>query len=398
VSIAVSSSGLPSLDGGASHLVVSNGASGTYLLSEANGFNLNPGRYYLLLQSGMESPGGHVTLDVAVNPPAAKPTVIPLLENGVSTPGTISAGPGLSYYSFTVPDGATGARFELNTLGDDLNLYLRRSGTAEQSLPSLTEYDSRSITVGSIDEAIFLVPDANTTNSLASGTWFIAVQNRSSGVRSFNLKATSFSGFPYEILPVTSGAAVTGLATVGNAPATLYRLNVGSLQRGLLFEVRNLDGNGDLVIRKGAPPSSNTHDAAGFMGGTADELVIVRTNAADATLVGDWYFGILNRDESRVSYSVVAKEPQGGLLLSESPTELKSLRLVSAGGSQPDFGFDLQVIPGETYQVQFAHNAQGPWFILTNLVAAADGAIEFVHREAVANPRLFYRVQQVPPR
>ena len=59
------------------------------------------------------------------------------------------------------------------------------------------------------------------------------------------------------------------------------------------------------------------------------------------------------------------------------------------------FGFGLQVVPGETYQVQFAHNPTGPWFILTNIVAPQSAVIEFVHENALQNTHLFYRVQQV---
>ena len=123
---------------------------------------------------------------------------------------------------------------------------------------------------------------------------------------------------------------------------------------------------------------------------------MTRTNALDTTLEGEWYFGVINREESVVSYSAVAKLPQGGLLLGESPPQLSSIVTSPNAGEAPDFGFDLNVVPGETYQVHYTTNPAGFWFSLTNIVAPASGVIEFVHQRAAENPKLFYRVQQVP--
>ena len=55
------------------------------------------------------------------------------------------------------------------------------------------------------------------------------------------------------------------------------------------------------------------------------------------------------------------------------------------------------MVPGETYKVEFATDpAKNTWFSLTNIVAPANGVIEFVHERAIANPSLFYRVKQIP--
>lgn len=392
VSAAISGSGLPSLEpGGSSTVLVSNGPGGSFELSDDNGFDLRPGIYYVALQAGLEAPSGEVSLSISFDgePP---PTVIPLLENGILENGNISAGVGFSLYSFEVPESADGARFELSSLSADLNLYLRKGAA-----PLTGSFDYRSSHASSADETIFVVPDG-TSRGLTPGTWVLGVENNTGAPQTFGIKATSLEGGQvYNIVNVESGQPVSGTTTVGNAPNNLYKLVVDTAQRALLFELQNLQGSGDLVVRKGLPPNANVFNARGMSGGVnLPESIPVRTNAQDSALAGDWYFGVINHDQTNVSYTAVAKQPQNGLLLSDTPVQLVSIPSgTSLSTGQSEFGFDLKVIPGETYQVQFAHSPRGAWFILTNIVAPQNAVIEFVHANALQNSHLFYRVQQV---
>jgi subtilisin-like proprotein convertase family protein len=397
ISAAVSINGLPSFtDTNSSTVLVSNGDGGQFVLSRTNGFNLYPGTLYLAVKNGIESAGTPLNLSLALDGTGAGtavPEIIPLLANGVLVSGNISAGPGFSLYSFDVPVAASGAHFELSPVGDDLNLYLRKGDA-----PRTNNFDYRSVTPNAANETIFLVPDAGTSKGLTEGTWFLGVENKSTSPQNFSIKGTSLAGVPYNILPVNDGETVAGSSHVGNAPHNMYRLTVGSAQKSLLFEVRGLSGEGDLIVGKGQPPLASSATAGGNNAGVLNESVAVRTNSTDATLTGDWYFGVVNQGETDISYTAVAKLPTGGLLISETPVQLKSIPTVaelSGGGST--FGFDLDVVPGETYQVQFAHDGGGPWFILTNILAPQSAVIEFVHANALTNRHLFYRVQQVNP-
>ncbi|MGB0580930.1 MAG: S8 family serine peptidase [Limisphaerales bacterium] len=394
LSAAISNSGLPSFEpGGGSTVLLANGPGGTFELSADNGFNLRPGVYYVALQPGIEAPTSQVSLNVSFDGDGPPPTIIPLLNNGALENGTVSAGVGFSLYSFEVPTNSGGARFELTGLSADLNLYLRKG-----AVPLANEFDYRSVHGSANDESIFIVPDG-TTRGLTPGTWVLGVENNTGLPQSFGIRATSLEGSQvYNIVNVSSGQQVSGVTTVGNAPNNLYKLEVAASQRALLFELRNLQGSGDLVIRKGLPPNRNNYSVRGLSGGAnLPESIPVRTSAQDITLLGDWFFGVINHGETNVSYTAVAKQPENGLLISDSPVQLVSIpNGTSLSSGQEEFGFGLQVIPGERYQIQRAESPTGPWFIIATITASPDAVIEFVDSNALANPHLFYRVQQVP--
>ncbi len=92
----------------------------------------------------------------------------------------------------------------------------------------------------------------------------------------------------------------------------------------------------------------------------------------------------------------MARQPTNGVLLSSGPIQLLGTPggAISGGTS---FGFDLDVVPGETYQVQYATNLVSTnWLVLTNIVAPPGGIINFLHSGALTNRNLYYRVQVVP--
>ena len=164
-----------------------------------------------------------------------------------------------------------------------------------------------------------------------------------------------------------------------------------------IFQVLNLGGRGDLIVRKGAFPVGNQVDALSAQPGTATETAAVRTNAALPSLAGDWYFGVVNHEETNISYSITARLPNpSGLLVSAEPIQIRSGPIPANAGSNGNFELGLGGVPGEKYQVQFSHSPAGAWTVLTNIVAPPSGAIEFLHRSALSNSSLFYRIEQVP--
>ena len=395
VAVAVSRGQLPSFQSGQGSVILSQNAdSGTLTFSTANGTPLAAGRYILGIKAAKLETGPtdfSLNLDFGGGGDIGTPVIIPLLENGILENGNISAGPGFSLYRFDVPPTASGARFELSGVGSDLNLYLRKD-----SSPDEDNYDFRSVTRGSGKETIFLIADGSVQSGLSPGVWYLGVQNNGSEPEDFGIKATSLTGQPYSIIPVTDGQNVTGTTYVGNAPNNMYKLVVGGQPKALLFEVTGLSGAGDLIIGNGQPPLRTTYTAGGFKPGTTPELTPVRTNASLPSLNGDWYFGVLNNGESNITYTAIAKQSSGGLLQRDTPLQLRSVPTASSlSGGDGTFGFGLDVVPGEKYQVQFAYGAHGPWFILTNIVAPQNAVIEFVHQNALTNRHLLYRVQQV---
>ena len=92
----------------------------------------------------------------------------------------------------------------------------------------------------------------------------------------------------------------------------------------------------------------------------------------------------------------MARQPTNGVLLGTSPIQIQHLPDRSAL-SGAGFTFDLDVVPGEKYQVQYLTNlASTNWIVLTNIVAPPGGLINFLHSGALTNRNLYYRIQVVP--
>lgn len=373
-------------------------STGSFLVSTNTNAvaRLRPGsEYYIAIQAMSPGPPVDVTVRVDFDRTELPPPITPL-SSGVPVNGLAPRTPNLGVYTFEVPANASGAMFEIVAADGDVNLYLRRSN-GPASLPTAQDFDHASANPFSGIEQIFLVTNAASAAALTPGTWYLGVQNADNSPVAYTLRATAASATPYTIVTTGDGQAQNGVTSPGNAPNTLFKLNVPTAQKALLFEVRNLTGPGDLVVRRNAFPLATTFDGANARPATLPEIVTVRTNGALPSVAGDWYFGVLNPGSAHIAYTVTARQPTNGVLLSSSPIQI--LRppgggLLSAGSS---FGFDLDVVPGEKYQVQYRTNlASGTWLVLTNIVAPADGAISFLHSGALTNRNLYYRIQVVP--
>ncbi|NBV20837.1 MAG: hypothetical protein EBS05_02420 [Proteobacteria bacterium] len=410
------------VQGAVGNIDVFGGTAGTFVLSNSAGVAASPGRtiasvsnttsnspvipntagpvprlrpggqYYLFVQPMDGSNPVNLSMRVDFNQPAQ---TIATLANGQPMADSMPRTTALNYYQFDVPANSAYASFEVLNPSGNVNLYLARSN-AVSALPSTTVYDYRSANPGTAAEQIFLVTNTASPMALTPGTWFLGVENADRVPVTFTVRATAGSGLPYVVTTAASGQPYAAVTPPGNAPRALFRLPVSTPVKSILFEVRDLDGDGDLVVRRGAYPLATTFDAANFRSGMLAEEVGVRTNAGLPSLVGDWYFGVLNRGDTHISYQVMSRLASNGVLLGSSPIQARppsSSMLVGGQG----FGFDLDVVPGENYQIQYLTNLAFPnWQVLTNITAPPDGIINFIHSGALSNRNLYYRIQVVP--
>ncbi|NDE97837.1 MAG: hypothetical protein EB034_06105, partial [Verrucomicrobia bacterium] len=376
---------------------VTNGAvgSGAVFNAATSVPNLRPGgQYYLFIKPLNGATNLSLAMQVDFNQTA--PTqAISVLTSGQPMAGFIPRTTSLNYYQFDVVPGASSALFELYNVSGDVNLYLARSNSLT-TLPSTTTYDYRSVNPGTVSEQIFLVTNGASPTALMPGTWYLGVENASRAPASYTVRATTGTGLPYALVTAANGQPYAGVTSPGNAPGTLFRMPISTQVKSALFEVRNLTGDGDLVVRRGAFPLATTYDLANLRPGSRSELLAVHTNAGLPSLVGDWYFGVLNRGDTHINYQVMARLASNGVLLGSGPIQAKPPGAGSMVGGQ-SFGFDLDVVPGEKYQIQYLTNlANTNWQVLTNIIAPPDGLINFIHSGALSNRNLYYRIQVVP--
>lgn len=357
---------------------------------------LRPGRDYYMAITPLNS-GAPVQVDVKVSFDRTElPPQITTLTSGAPVAGFAVANGSLSHYSFSVPANASAALFEITAANGNVDLYLRRSN-GPASLPGPGGFDHASANPFVGTEQVFLVTNSASTAALTAGTWLLGVHNADNAPVNFTVRATAASATPYTVVTSANGQTHAGVTSPGNAPNTLYKLTVPAGEQALLFELTGLNGNGDLVVRRNAFPLATMYDAASPRSGSSSEWVSLRTNTSLPSLAGDWYFGVLNPGTTHVTYNVMARQSVNGVLLGSAP-----LQIVRPPGSGmltggTGFGFGLNGVPGEKYQVQYRTNiAATNWVVLTNITAPADGVISFIHSGALTNKNLYYRFLAVP--
>ncbi len=371
---------------------VTNG--GKIVLGTGGATPFKPGqRYYLALIAGEGT--GSVTAQVDFDQSAPP---IPMLTSGIFSSGTRATGVGLDYYQFNVPSGSAGVLFDLEPVNGNVDLYVRKANTNIAAGAQLTtgQFDYRSINFGSHADQIFVVPGTGTV-PLTPGTWYLGAANADIRPVNYNIRATSFGGAPYGVVPLASAVSVFGATTPGNAPNTMFKLTVATNTPSALFQVTSLSGNGDMILRRGNYPTVATNDFKSANSGTLAETIVVRTNSTWTNIGGDWYLGVVNNDPFDLTYTVTAHLPTNGLLISATPLALPNTRPAQQYLTNHAFGLDVPTLSGEKYQIQYKTNLSVTnWITLGTYIASSNGTITFVHTNALTNRSVIYRIQQVP--
>ena len=357
---------------------------------------LRPGsEYYMAIAPVNPGPPVQVTVQVNFDRTELPPQIL-ALTGGVPLDGLALANGSVKHYSFSVPANASAALFEIAAANGDVNLYLRRSN-GPASLPGPGGFDHASANPFVGTEQIFLVTNSASTLALTPGTWLLGVNNADNAPVNFTVRATAAADNPYLIVTSANGQTHAGVTSPGNAPNTLYKLTVPAGEQALLFELTGLNGDGDLVVRRNTFPLATTFDASNPRSGNSAEWISLRTNGSLPSLAGDWYFGVLNPGATHLTYNVMARQSVNGVLVGSAPLQIGRPPGSSMLTGGTGFGFGLNGVPGEKYQVQYRTNiAATNWVVLTNITAPADGVISFIHSGALTNKNLYYRFLAVP--
>jgi subtilisin-like proprotein convertase family protein len=150
----------------------------------------------------------------------------------------------------------------------------------------------------------------NTTNSspqlIPGRRYYIGVQNPCANAAS----VTVTMEVDFDITALTNMVPLTSVLS-SNEPVRYFSYTVTNpASVAALFQLFGLDGNVDLVARKGAPlPTLFSADYASFNLGTNNENIVVATNSSPVPLTtGTWYLGVFNRDGADVNYTIEASE------------------------------------------------------------------------------------------
>ena len=232
----------------------------------------------------------------------APPIAIPPQGTGTNTipPGQIG------YFTVFVPSWATFATNILVSATAPVDLLFNQNNPPATGSPGDFTFVNNN-TTGS--QTISSAPPS-TPPLIPGQSYYLAVRNNG-GVPSTVVLQVNFN-----ITTLTNGIPVTS------------RLRTNDLERPFIFEVDSnateatfqllqVVGNADLVLRKGLPiPDLLSADYGSFSGSNADETIYVLTNSLPVPLsTGLWYLDVIKRDlankpaaSNSVSYAVLAKE------------------------------------------------------------------------------------------
>ena len=199
------------------------------------------------------------------------------------------------------------------------------------------------------------------------------------------------------VVELTSGQAVTNTTRYADGIISdIYHLNVSTQPAKLLFEAFNLTGAGDLLVRKGAYPTSTEYDFSSNQSGTNREQVVVSTNATVLNLNGDYYATVINRETNNITYSISGTVPvlvNGGSVLTSTEGIKVAAPALSSNAVSPQFSWTA--VTGEKYQVEVSTNLTD-WSPLTTIVVDGPSA-SFTDPTPYTDSQLrFYRIRQVP--
>jgi hypothetical protein len=210
------------------------------------------------------------------------------------------------------------------------------------------------------------------------------------GFKYYRLVLYSAASPSLTVIPLTNGVPFN--FTTGAGQTNFFSFDITDTNASVLFELYNLNGNGDLTLQKGSLPVSAPYFTNSANLGTNFEQIVLRTNAGLPNLNAvSWFLGVPNQGGSPINYTIRAVLPTNGILVSGQPINATS---TPQGGTNVQINWGPTVL-GEKYEIRTNANlVGGTWGALTDIVAAST-SMSFTDPIRPSGP-LYYRVVQVP--
>ncbi len=356
--------------------------AGTAVLTTNGAPPLLPGqRYYLGVRNTNPAQTNNFILRVDFDQTDPAAPAVTALTNAIPLSATITNGNALQYYQFDVSTNALSVAFEILGANGNVDLYVRRG----LPLPNTASYDYRSINPGTTDELVS-VDENSLPMPLNPGTWYLGVFNATGVPVNYQVRATEVSA---NIIVLTNGVPLDFTANVG-ALTNFFQFVIDQTNSAALFELYNLSGNADLLLRRGAFPNTLAYDFSSENApGPLYEQIVVRTNGFLPVLNGVWYLTVPNNEAVPVTFTIRGIVSANGLLVSGRPIQLVLIAVFPDGSLQ----FRWDTVVGEQYEVQSSTDliTWTPVQLIT-----ATGTVILYTTPAPAGSPVFYRVQQIP--
>ncbi len=228
---------------------------------------------------------------------------LPGVELDPEAPTTITVPPGqIVNLPVPVPSWANFATNILVSATAPVDMFFNQTAPPTGSPADTTLLTASTGGIGS--PVLAANPPVSTPPLLPGQTYYLGVRNTGAHA------VTAVVQVNFDITTLTNGVPVTGGLNTTNDVERYFVFNVSSNAYEATFQLLQLSGNADLVVRKGTPlPTLLNTDYGSFNTANADENIYVFTNSSPVPLSpGLWYLGVINRSSGPVTYAVLAKE------------------------------------------------------------------------------------------
>lgn len=191
------------------------------------------------------------------------------LEKGVAKTSLSGATGSNTFYTFTVPAGATNLTFNMSGGSGDADIYVKFG-----SAPTSSSYDCRPYKGGNTESCSFAAPQAGTYHVMLNG------YSAYSGV---SLVADYTAG--------SGGGSTGGSSTLNNLAASTgnwlhYTVTVPAGMSSLNVTMSGGSGDADLYVRRGAQPTTSSYDCRPYKNGNNETCNFTNPQAAT------WYISL----------------------------------------------------------------------------------------------------------
>ena len=230
-------------------------------------------------------------------------TNVPItLSGNTSVQNTVPPG-GITFYAVNVPVWATAATNILISATQPVDLLFNQTTSPTGFNPGDFILLANS-TGGSYLMTTNPVPPPQ-PQLLPGQTYYLGVRNQGT------VASTVVVEVDFNIPALTNGVPVTDVLTTNFTDVErYYTFDVTSNATEATFQLLQLNGNVDLVVRKGTSlPTLTSSDYGSFNVSNVDENIYVLTNSSPVPLsAGRWTLGVFPRDPRPIQYAILAKE------------------------------------------------------------------------------------------
>jgi serine protease len=193
------------------------------------------------------------------------------LTKGVALTNLSGATSSNTYYTFTVPAGATNLTFNMSGGSGDADIYVKFG-----SQPTSSSYDCRPYKGGNAESCSFATPQAGTYHVMING---YSAYSGVSLVADYTAASGGGGG--------STGATLTETnISVARRAWKHYTVTVPAGMSDLTVTTSGGSGDGDLYVRRGAQPTTSTYDCRPYKSGNAETCSFTNPQAAT------WYISI----------------------------------------------------------------------------------------------------------